>query len=333
MSADGSGDRFTLIAAPGGEDDVGGFARAVRTGLSARPKALPCRYLYDQEGSRLFEEICTLDEYYLPRAEREILEAHAGELAALVPAGTTLVELGSGSARKTRIVIEALLARAGRLRFVPIDVSRSMLEDSSAALLADYPGLEIVAVAGEYQQGLARLGAITDGGPRLILWLGSNIGNFDRAEAAAFLRRVRSRMTGGDRMLVGADLRKERAIIEPAYDDAAGVTARFSKNLLARINRELGGEFDCDAFRHRAAYQVEAGRVEIHLVSERAQRVRVGALDLEVDFEPGETIHIEDSYKWSPAELAELARAAGFRIERPWTDRGDRFSESLLAPI
>src|SRR5262249_56390301 len=125
----------------------------------------------------------------------------------------------------------------------------------------------------------------------------------------------------------GADRRKEGGIIEPAYDDAAGVTARFSKNLLARINRELGGEFDCDAFRHRAAYQVEAGRVEIHLVSERPQRVRVGALDLEVDFEPGETIHIEDSYKWSPADLAELARAAGLRLDRPWTERGDLCSE------
>jgi dimethylhistidine N-methyltransferase len=306
------------------------FARDVAEGLSARPKRLPCRWFYDAEGSRLFEEITELPEYDPPRAEREILLERAGEIAALFPSGPSVMELGSGSARKTRILLEALLRRHGRARYLPVDVSESALLGSSRALAADHPQLEVIAVAGDYHDGLRLLAG--QPGPRLVLWLGSNIGNLERAEAAAFLAHLRSLLSPGDRALVGIDLRKARAALEAAYDDSRGVTARFNKNLLARINAELGGRFDLGAFRHRAFYDEAPGRVEMHLVSTRAQRVRIQALAVEVDFAEGEAIHTENSYKYSPAEIDELAAASGLRVERRWTDGERRFASVLFAP-
>src|SRR5262249_20173591 len=228
---------------------LAGLARDVSAGLLGFPKSLPCRYFYDAEGSRLFEAICELPEYYLTRAEREILVERAAELSARFATEVTLVELGSGSAAKTQILIEALLRRDGMLRYVPVDISREMLEETARALLARYLDLQIVAVAGEYRDGLQHL-ELPAGRPRLILWLGSSIGNLERREAAAFLHQVRDAMRSEDRLLVGIDLRKDRDILVPAYDDAAGVTARFNLNLLARINRELGGRFDLTRFRH-----------------------------------------------------------------------------------
>jgi L-histidine N-alpha-methyltransferase len=322
-------DRFTLIGTRSA-GDAAAFARDVETGLTRSPKQLPCRYFYDRDGSLLFEEICRLPEYYLPQAEREILESRAAEIGALLPAGTCLVELGSGSAAKTRMLIEVLLRRQQALRYVPVDVSRTMLEESSLALLAAYPALRIVGVAAEYEEGLEKLTAVAFG-PKLILWLGSNIGNLERSDAARFLRRVRGLMAPGDRLLVGIDLRKDRAVLTRAYDDSQGVTARFNRNVLARINRELGGRFDLDAFQHRAMYEEEIGRIEMYLVSAGAQRVRIERLGLTVPFAAGEAIHTENSYKYSLAEIDALAAAAGFRIERQWLDSGRRFSESLLA--
>ncbi len=323
-------ERFTLIEARSAADPEA-FARDVAAGLTRSPKQLPCRYFYDREGSLLFEAICRLPEYYLPQAEREILESRAAEIAALLPAGTCLVELGSGSAAKTRILIEAFLRRQRELRYVPVDISRTMLEESSLALLAAHPALRIVGVAAEYAEGLEKLTAVASG-PKLVLWLGSNIGNLDRSEAARFLRRVRGLMGRGDRLLVGIDIRKDRAVLERAYDDSQGVTARFNRNVLARINRELGGRFDLDAFEHRAVYNEELGRIEMYLVSARAQRVPIDRLGLTVPFAPGEAIHTESSYKYSLAEIDALAATAGFGIERRWLDSGRRFSESLLAP-
>src|SRR5262249_49708141 len=195
------------------------------------------------------EAICDLPEYYLTRAEREILATRADELAARFPPGITLVELGSGNASKTRLIIEALLRRQDRLGYVPIDICRTVLEESALELLRDYSNLEVAAVAAEYRQGLEYVRKETSG-PKLILWLGSNVGNFDRAEAADFLRSVRAAMNRADRLLMGVDLRKDRSTLEPAYDDSQGVTAQFNLNLLARINRDLGGHFDLEAFRH-----------------------------------------------------------------------------------
>jgi L-histidine N-alpha-methyltransferase len=323
-------DRFTLIATEA-DDHLAEFARDIKTGLTGLPKSLSCRYFYDREGSLLFEAICELPEYYLTRAEREILLNHAAEIAARLAAGTTLVELGSGSAAKTRVLIEAFLNRHGPLRYVPVDISQTMLNESSLALLGEYAALEITAIASEYHVGLRQLNALVDG-PKLILWLGSNVGNFERLEAAHFLRRVRDVMSPSDRLLVGIDLRKDRVVLEQAYDDAQGVTAQFNLNILARINRELGGHFDLQAFRHRAIYNEAVGRVEIYLVSARAQKVFIDHLGREISFAAGEMIHTENSYKYSFAEIDALSAAAGLRIERQWLDAERWFSLNLLAP-
>jgi dimethylhistidine N-methyltransferase len=321
---------FRLIAIDAGVRREA-FARDVRAGLTGRPKRLDCCYFYDQDGSQLFDEICRLPEYYLTRAERAILSEHADEVVGRFAGPVTLVELGSGSAAKTRLLIEALLRRQPELCYVPVDICRTVLEDSAAELLRDYPSLEILAVAGEYQEGLRHLRADA-GRPKLVLWLGSNVGNFDRPAAAAFLRQVRQTLAAHDRMLVGIDLRKDRAVLERAYDDARGVTAQFNLNLLARINRELGGDFDLDRFRHRAVYDEEAGRVEMYLDSACDQEVTIGRLGLTVAFAAGEAVHTENSYKYSSAEIEALAAAAGLGVERQWLDGEGRFSVNLLAP-
>jgi L-histidine N-alpha-methyltransferase len=322
--------RFTLISRDAGAR-LAAFARDVRAGLTSQPKRLSCCYFYDDEGSQLFEDICGLPEYYLPRAEREILETHAAELAARFPDDTTLVELGSGNAAKTRLLLAAFLARRQSLRYVPIDICRTVLEESSLQLLRDFPALEVLAIAGEYHEGLRHLQSAVPR-RRLILWLGSNVGNFDRPKAAAFLARVRATMTPEDRLLVGIDLRKDRAVLERAYDDSRGITAQFNLNLLTRINRELAGHFDLALFRHRAVYDQDVGRIEMYLDSLPQQKVLIEKLDMKVSFTAGEAIHTENSYKYSTAEIDALARQAGLRLECQWLDTKRRFSENLLAP-
>jgi L-histidine N-alpha-methyltransferase len=321
--------RFRLVELTG-SDPHADFARDVAAGLTASPKSLSCRYFYDREGSRLFEAICELPEYYLTRAETEILQDRAREIASLFPGDVTVIELGSGNAVKTRLLLEALLS-GRRVRYVPIDICRPVLEESAADLLQRFPPLEIGAVAAEYQEGLQHLRNESNG-PRLILWLGSNVGNFTRAEAATILHRIRDTMTTADRMLVGVDLRKDRAVLEAAYDDAAGVTAAFNLNLLARINHELNGNFDPRAFKHRAIYNQDLGRIEMHLVSQRAQTVTIGRIGLTVRFAAGETIHTENSYKYSLAEINALATAAGLKVQCSWQDGAGRFGLHLLAP-
>jgi L-histidine N-alpha-methyltransferase len=342
-------DRFTLIGLPA-EKRLARFARDAAAGLTASPKSLLCCYFYDRLGSRLFEAICELPEYYLTRAETAIFEAHAREIAVLSSAPIDLIELGSGSAVKTRILIEAFLRQAARsdwaaqqpaLRYVPLDICRTVLEETARDLLPSFPDLEIIAIAGEYHEGLDHLEAVRKGGTpgllqtvvarrKLILWLGSNIGNLERSEASQFLGRVRATMTPADRMLVGIDLRKDRAVLEAAYDDCCGVTAAFNRNLLARVNRDLGGHFDLSAFRHRAVYDEKAGRVEMYLVSLRAQKVNIDHLGLGVAFAEGEAIHTENSYKYSQAEIETVAAAAGLCLELVWLDPELRFQLSLL---
>lgn len=330
MKAVKSSDRFTLIAPAIAEQRVI-FARRVAEGLTASAKYLPCEYFYDRDGSLLFEEICELPEYYLSRAETGILQAGAEELVALVPPEVILVELGSGSGKKASILIDALLRRQNSLTYLPVDISPFVLESGCRTLLERFPALEVRAIAGDYDAGLCELGGLRDRS-KLILWLGSNIGNLDRTEAAQFLRRVGQCMSTSDRLLVGIDLRKDADVLQRAYDDSRGVTARFNQNLLSRINRELGGHFNLESFQHHAVYAEEIGRIEMYLVSNRAQTVSIDGLKLEVFFKSGETIHTENSYKYSPAEIDALVHVVGFGLERQWFDDSRRFSVNLLTP-
>jgi len=323
-------DRFRLIDCDSDSQQTH-FAEAVRRGLTASPKYLPCRFFYDQEGSELFEEICRLPEYYLTGAEAEILRHRAAEIVPPLSSKASLVDLGSGSSGKTRLLIEEFLRVGTKLRYVPVDIDRTSLERNSLALLRDHPGLEILAIAGEYNQALPRLPEAASA-PRLVLWLGSNVGNLDRKQAIEFLRMLRGILSSQDRLLIGIDLRKDRAALEKAYDDAQGITARFNRNLLARINRELDGDFDLSRFTHSAVYNEEEGRVEMYLVSEGVQRVRIAKLDLEISFAPCETIHTENAYKYSLAEIQELSIGAGFALQQHWLDSGHRFSLNLLVP-
>jgi dimethylhistidine N-methyltransferase len=323
-------ERFTLIVSPA-EDYRAAFAHNVATGLTARPKSLSCAYFYDRLGSRLFEAICELPEYYLTRAEEAILRDHAEEIASRFPLATDLIDLGSGNAAKTRLLIEAFLRRDRLRRYVPLDICRPVLEEISADLLRTYPTLKVHAIAGDYGEAVQHLGA-SDAPRKLILWLGSNIGNLERPEAGHFLGRLRATLAPGDGVLVGIDLRKEPAILEAAYDDPCGVTAAFNRNLLARINVELGGHFDLKTFQHRASYNAEMGRVEMNLVSDRRQQVAIDQLGLEVSFAAGEAIHTENSYKYSTDEIERLAAMSGLHWQQTWLDPRRRFSLNLFTP-
>jgi L-histidine N-alpha-methyltransferase len=322
--------RVHKLAADEVRDD---FAADVRRGLTARRKFLPPKYFYDELGSQLFEAICRLPEYYLTRAESEIFARRSEEIVEAASGGTriTLFELGSGSASKTRRIIEALLGRQRQLLYVPVDISTAALEASAHALLQDYPALAVNAYAGDYDAALPRLGENLEGDARaLVLFLGSNVGNFDRDGARSFLRSLRGALRTGDCLLLGADLKKDPAVLEAAYDDALGVTAAFNLNLLARINREFGADFDLRAFRHVALYNSTEGRVEMHIESGRAQVVKVSALDITIHFAASERIHTENSYKYDLAELSALAGETGFARERTWLDAGERFSSNLF---
>jgi dimethylhistidine N-methyltransferase len=310
-------------------DPLAGLAEDVRKGLSAQPKRFLPKYFYDELGSQLFEAICLLPEYYLTRAENEILQRYSDEIVAAVDGQKTLVEMGSGSASKTRLIIEALLRLQPEILFMPVDISATALESSSRILLQSYPQLSIEAYAADYFAGLAELGKK----PRartLALFLGSNISNFDLEEALRFLRAMRSVLQKGDALLLGADLKKDPAVLEAAYNDALGVTSAFNLNVLARINRELGGTFDLRAFRHHAFYNEVLGRIEIYIQSLANQQVRIEKLDLTVDFAEGELIHTENSYKYDKAGIEKLAEATGFTLSRTWLDSQERFSSSLL---
>ncbi|MGB0618077.1 MAG: L-histidine N(alpha)-methyltransferase [Myxococcota bacterium] len=306
------------------------FGEAVREGLTGAQKTLPSQFFYDAEGSRLFEEICELPEYYLTRAEAEILERAAPSIAARLSNIETIIELGSGSAIKTEFLLRAFLESRAALRYAPIDVSRAALEESVERLERDHPGLEIHPAVAEYEAGLAALRRL-DPGPTLTLWLGSSIGNLTKPAATAFVTRIASGMKAGDRLLIGIDLRKERAVLEAAYDDAAGVTARFDLNLLTRINRELGGGFELDRFRHVVHYDEPSGSVQSFLESQIDQRVKIRNLDLEVALAAGERIHTEDSHKYGPDEIEDLAKSAGLTAEEQIRDAADRFAVSLFA--
>ena len=306
------------------------FADDVRRGLTATPKFLLPHYFYDALGSALFTAICELPEYYVTRAEDEILRTKAAEIAAAFGPNVRIAELGSGSAQKTRHLIDAILNRQPSLDFFPIDVDPGILASSSRELLNTYPNLSITAICGDFRDPAALLRPYLPPSTArtIVLFLGSSIGNLDPSAAGAMLANLRTALTPGDALFLGADLRKSPSILEPAYDDALGVTAAFNLNLLVRINRELGGTFDLETFAHRAFYNASEGRIEMHLISRIAQRVLIGGY--EVAFEEGESIHTENSHKYDVATLAALAAAGNFRIERRWSDSNGYFADLLL---
>jgi L-histidine Nalpha-methyltransferase len=314
------------------------FARDVARGLETRPRVLSPKYFYDEIGSALFEDITRQPEYYLTRTEASLLRRWAPSISELVGSDVSLVELGSGSSVKTTILLESLLERYRRLRYLPIDISETILQETASELDRRYPALEVMPIASQYEAGLSRASVLVaeeDGarsGSMLVLFLGSSIGNMEPEESVDFLARLRRQLGFGDRLLVGFDLVKDEAILDAAYNDAAGVTARFNLNLLDRINRELGGEFDLDRFSHQALFNRERSRVEMHLRSSVEQEVLVKTLGRSFSFESGETIHTENSYKYTPTGIEELASAAGLAVAEIFTDEKRWFALTLLGP-
>jgi dimethylhistidine N-methyltransferase len=299
------------------------LAAEVLAGLRWRPRSIPPKFFYDAEGSRLFDAITRTPEYYPTRTELQILRTHAPEIAARVGTGSLLVEPGGGSCAKVRILLEGLRPCA----YVPMDISRDHLRLAAEQVAAEFPWLEVHAACTDFTRAMELPGSVPEG-PRVAFFPGSSIGNFDPAEAVDFLAAVAELVGPGGFLLIGVDLKKDRARLDVAYNDAAGVTAAFNRNLLVRINRELGADFDLAAWDHRSFYNEDLGRIEMHLVSGRAQTVRIAGEAF--GFEAGETIHTENSYKYAVAELQQLARRAGFKTEAVWTDAESLFSVHLL---
>jgi L-histidine N-alpha-methyltransferase len=291
-------------------------------GLNRTPKSLPPKWFYDAHGSELFEKITELPEYYPTRAEREILIARAAEIAGATGA-RTLVELGSGSSEKTRHLLDAL---PGLHTYVPVDVSESALTQAGHTLIAEHPDLSVHALIADFTGGLALPGTP---GPRLVAFLGGTIGNLLPAERATFLASVRSLLSPGDALLLGTDLVKDESVLVAAYDDAAGVTAAFNKNVLSVVNRELGADFDPDAFEHVALWDAENEWIEMRLRSRAEQTVKIPALDLTVDFMDGEEMRTEISAKFREEGIRGELADAGFKLAHWWTDEAGRFALSL----
>jgi dimethylhistidine N-methyltransferase len=288
-------------------------------GLGGTRKTLPPKLFYDDVGARLFERICTLDEYYLTRSEFSILRERSREIADFIGPRVALVEYGSGAAIKVRFLLDALRDPAA---YVPIDISREQLARVAAELEADYPLLAVRPICGDYTR-LLPLPNLPPHSRRAAFFPGSTIGNFHPAEAAAFLTRIRRTVGTGGALVIGVDRRKDAAVLHAAYDDPQGVTAAFNRNVLRRINRELGADFDLASFRHVAFFNDDASRIEMHLESTRDQSVNVAGNTF--DFVAGETIWTESSYKYDEDQLATVASAAGFRVDRLWTDANDFF--------
>ena len=300
------------------------FARDVLAGLTARPKRLSPKYFYDQAGAQLFEDITALPEYYLTRCELEILRERAPEMARFFPAGSALIEFGSGSSKKVRILLAAAPTIAA---YIPVDISSEMLVQEAEELRRDYPRLAVLPVEADFTQPFS-LPAEAAGMAHTGFFPGSTIGNFEPHEACAFLRHAGRMLGRGATLIIGVDLVKDVSVLNAAYDDAAGVTAKFNLNLLARINRELGANFDLASFSHEAFYNAERHRIEMHLASKKRQKVRVAGRAIE--FRAGETIHTENSYKYTLDSFRALARGSGWDPVAVWTDAGANFSIHAL---
>ncbi len=305
------------------DEATSAFAREAIDDLSQHPKRLSPKYFYDSTGSELFEQITVLPEYYPTRTELGILRDRAGEIAALIPKGAALVEFGAGATTKVRL----LLNQCGFGAYVPVDISGDFLKAQADALRKDFPGLDVYPVAADFTAPFALPDAVK-AMPKVGFFPGSTLGNFEPHEACAFLRTAREILGNGAQMVIGVDLEKDERVLYNAYNDAAGVTARFNLNVLERINRELGGNFDLSAFIHRAIYNRERHRIEMHLISKKAQTVRV--LGRSFSFRPGETIHTESSYKYSLERFTALARGSGWTPLESWTDAANMFSVHVL---
>ena len=301
------------------------FERAVLAGLARVPRAIPAKFLYDSAGSALFDAICELPEYYLTRTEIGILRDYADEIAALAGPGCSLVEFGSGSSVKSRLLIEAL---HDLVAYVPIDISRDHLDATVLRLRHDYPGLKVEPVCADYMSLKALPANLGVESPRLGFFPGSTIGNLEPEEATAFLRRARGLLGRDGSLILGADLKKDPQRLHDAYNDSAGVTAAFTLNLLTRMNRELDANFDLASFEHEAFYNAAEGRIEIYFKSLKPQTVRVAGRSF--SFAADERVHTEYSYKYHDAEIAALARSAGFEIARIWTDPARLFAVAFL---
>jgi dimethylhistidine N-methyltransferase len=312
-----------LRAAPSVEA-ADSFASDVLEGLTAKPKRLPPKYFYDLAGSALFERITQLPEYYPTRCEMALLREHAPAIASLFPPNCALIEFGAGSSKKARILLGAAATVEA---YVPVDISGDFLQNDAAQLRRDFPHLAVHPVVADFTQAFeipASIAAL----PRVGFFPGSTIGNFEPHEACRFLRSAREILGPGALMIVGADLEKNERMLHDAYNDAAGVTARFNLNLLVRINRELGGNFDISSFTHRAIYNREQHRIEMHLVSRKQQSVRL--LGTTFNFRTGESIHTESSYKYSVERFGALARGSGWKVQQTWTDTEKMFSVHAL---
>ena len=309
------------------------FAVDIARDLALTPRQLQSKYLYDRLGSRLFEAICRLPWYTITRAELGLLSRHADEIAAELPDPLTLTELGPGDGEKIALLAAALVRERAALATHLIDISQSAL-DQTERRLGRYEGVSVVGHRASYEEGLRRVAGARNGdGGLLVLFLGSNLGNFDRAAAADFLRAIRETLRPGDALLLGADLVKPETDLLLAYDDPLGITAAFDKNLLLRINRELGGDFDLAGFAHRAVFDPVESRVEMRLVSLRDQEVSIPAADLRVRFAAGDFIWTESSYKYTPAVLRGLVEGAGFACRRQWIDSESQFALALFFAV
>ena len=294
------------------------YAEEVARGLTGRRKRLPCKLFYDQAGSALFEEITQLPEYYLTRTELEILEQYSREVIQTAGAPVSVVELGAGTATKTRTLLRAVQKRQLRVKYFPVDISGSALGEAQAGVRQEFPGALIRPMVADFADGFGFLRQIT--GRKLVLYLGSSIGNFDPGDAVAMLRRVRGQLSPGDALLLGTDMAKAAELLVPAYDDRQGVTAQFNKNILRRINRELGANFDLNWFRHVAEWNPDASRMEIYLESTRSQSVILPVADTVVRFACGERIHTENSYKYRMEMVERILCASAFALDQSWFD-------------
>ncbi len=302
------------------------FRVDVLRGLRAREKNLPCKYFYDERGSNLFEKITELDEYYPTRTERAIMRQHAAEMGEVIGPQCLLVEYGSGSSSKTRMLLNELKNPAG---YVPIDVSKEFLLQSASELAAEYPHLQVAPLCADFSRSFELPPIATSAARRIVYFPGSTLGNFVPESAISLLRRTAELCGSGGGLLLGADLRKDSAVIEAAYNDRQGVTAAFNRNILVRINRELDANFDIERFAHHAYFNQAEGRIEMHLVSRGAQIARIGGEELR--FAPGESIRTEYSYKFDWQTLQSLASESGFEIERMWTDANRYFGVYYLS--
>lgn len=305
------------------------FSEDIRCGLKHVPKVLHPKYFYDNIGSELFEKICDTPEYYVTRTESSILDKYSDEMALMNKGKKVIVELGSGSSVKTRYILSSFIKSEGCITYLPIDVSEIMVQ-SSKELLSEFEGLNIRGINGEYEEGIEIINELTSE-PKIIIFLGSSIGNFTPVEAKRLLSSISNTMSGDDSFLMGFDMVKDENVLNSAYDDSAGITAEFNLNILQRINTELGGTFDLSKFSHKAFFNKAMSRIEMHLVSGSNQTVYIDKLNEYVEFRKGETIHTENSYKFTDEMINDLAGSAGLKVNKTWKDDRNYFGLCLMS--